>query len=259
MDLSKYPLEKLIYYLAAIIPGFVALLIFQTAAPGSFGWFFALGFLGYKTKLALVLLASFVIGYTLTTFLGAVLLFVGGAYGGIISKRPYKQPHTYETAPWRDPRWRTVLKTRLGTDAPNDSTLIFPNVLKLRQEMIGHLPQPQREGALAELERERLSLELDDTKWAGWYEHYHQVVLQPSGQDWHFYMTRGISLNLEATALYVLISACFVPSLRHWWCIVPACIWVLILLGQELGEVKRYMEKWSTLFAQIKYLSEPNH
>src|SRR5258707_589380 len=66
MNLSKYPLEKVFFFLAGIIPGFVALLIFQLAAPGTFGWFFTLGFLGYKTKLGLILLSAFIIGNSLT-------------------------------------------------------------------------------------------------------------------------------------------------------------------------------------------------
>src|ERR1019366_7110704 len=111
MDFSKYPLEKLFYFLAGVIPGFVALFIFQLAVPGSFGWFFNLGFLGYRTKLSLILLAAFVVGNTLTTFLSGFLRFIGGAYfGGIVALRPYRPPRSYVVAPWRDPKWRTVLK-----------------------------------------------------------------------------------------------------------------------------------------------------
>jgi hypothetical protein len=29
MDFSKYPLEKLLYFVAGVVPGFVALLIYQ--------------------------------------------------------------------------------------------------------------------------------------------------------------------------------------------------------------------------------------
>jgi hypothetical protein len=61
MDLSKYPLEKLLYFVAGVIPGFVALLMFQVAHPGSFNWFFSLGFLGYRTKVVLAVLAMFVV------------------------------------------------------------------------------------------------------------------------------------------------------------------------------------------------------
>src|SRR5438128_12681635 len=101
MDLSKYPLDKLASFIAAIIPGFAALLIFNLAAPGSFMWFFGLGSLGYNTKLTLILIAAFVIGISLTTLLNGLL---GGA-GGVLGGMTYKHPSQYDVAPWRDPQW----------------------------------------------------------------------------------------------------------------------------------------------------------
>lgn len=81
MDLSKYPLEKLVYFVAGVIPGFTALLIYAVSVPWSFGWFFATVFLGYKAKLSLVMVASFLVGNSLTSFLSRLL----GATGGAIS------------------------------------------------------------------------------------------------------------------------------------------------------------------------------
>jgi hypothetical protein len=76
MDWSKYPLEKLFSFVAAVIPGFVALLVF----PGSLQWLFALGFLGYRTRVTVVVLLAFVVGFTMTTILSAFL----GAIGGLL-------------------------------------------------------------------------------------------------------------------------------------------------------------------------------
>jgi hypothetical protein len=59
MDWSRYPLDKLVFFVAGIIPGSVALLVYQLAVPGSFNWFFALGFLGYRSKLTLIVLVAF--------------------------------------------------------------------------------------------------------------------------------------------------------------------------------------------------------
>ena len=55
---DKYPLEKFFYFLAGVIPGFVAILIYHLAVLGSFTWFFQLSFLGYTTKLSLTILAK---------------------------------------------------------------------------------------------------------------------------------------------------------------------------------------------------------
>src|SRR5882757_1233860 len=124
MDLSKYPLEKFFFFAAGIIPGFVALLIFQFAAPGSFGWFFCLGFLGYKSKLSIILLTAFIIGNSLTSFLSGILGGIGGAIGMRLAREPYQPPHNQKIAPWRDARWRIVLRSRLGDQVPNDTILL---------------------------------------------------------------------------------------------------------------------------------------
>jgi len=103
MELFKYPLDKLLYFIAAALPGSVALLIFQMASPDAFAWFFRLGFLGYKTRFGLILLACFVVGYTVTTILSRLLGAILGAVGGFVGTRRYNQA-TPSVAPWRDPR-----------------------------------------------------------------------------------------------------------------------------------------------------------
>src|SRR5579863_1795028 len=104
MDWSRYPLEKLFSFVAAVIPGFVALLVFS----GSMQQLFALGSLGYRTRVAVVVLVAFVVGFTMTTTLNALL----GAIGGSIGSVSYKPPHTHPIAPWRDPRWRRLVKNQ---------------------------------------------------------------------------------------------------------------------------------------------------
>jgi hypothetical protein len=88
MEPSKLPIEKVFFFIAGIIPGFVAMLVFNLAAPGSFTWFFTMGFLGYKTKLGVTLLTAFVVGNSLTTFLNALLGGVGGYLGAKMAKEP---------------------------------------------------------------------------------------------------------------------------------------------------------------------------
>jgi hypothetical protein len=167
MDFSKYPLEKFFYFIAGVIPGFVALLIFQLAAPGSFGWFFSLGFLGYRTKLSLILLAAFVVGNTLTTFLTAFLLFIGGFYGSVVAeKRPYRPSASYDTAPWRDPRWRTVLRNRLGTQAPNDTPFMWRELYDQRRQQVDLImPAEERPTALTALNLEKIQSDMNDSEW----------------------------------------------------------------------------------------------
>ena|ERR1700730_17988258 len=90
---------------------------------------------------------------------------------------------------------------------------------------------------------------------AEWYDHYHSIVLIRDNPDVRCQVHYGLSSNLEVSAIYVLLSAILVPVVRHWWCILPSCMWVLIFLAEEYTGLKRYTDRWSTLSDQIKYLS----
>jgi hypothetical protein len=118
-----------------------------------------------------------------------------------------------------------------------------------------NVPAAQRPDALARREQSGIQSEIDDGVWAQWYDHFHQIVL--SGQqkrDFHSQVHQGLSFNLMTAALYLLLSSTFVPRVRHWWCILPACMWVLILFAREYMGVPNARNKWSTLSEQTNYL-----
>lgn len=255
MDVSKYPLERLFYFAAGVIPGFTALLIYQVTAPGSFQWFFTLGFLGYKTKLTLMLVAAFIVGNCMNTFLGSLTGAIGGAVGAILAQRPLKSSTASEIAPWRDTRWRSLAKKQLGVHAPDDTNLMSTQIFNQRCEL-AKLSNPDRQSiALMELAVEKGKTELDDLKWESWYDHYHQIILNPENIAVEWYVQNGFSANMQTTAVYVLISVAIIPSLRRWWCILPSIMWILIGVAQAYSIYKRFSDKWSTLSDQIKYLS----
>jgi hypothetical protein len=257
MELSKYPLEKVFFFVAGIIPGLVALLIYHFAVPGSFEWFFSMGFLGYKTKLGIILLTAFVLGNSMTTFLNAILGAAGGVLGAIHAQQPFKPAHSYDIAPWRDQLWRSTLKKRLGEQSPADTLLLRDDLFNMKRESLNLLPEIERPAALSGLNIERLESEMNDGKWSQWYDHYHHIVLT-SRERWDVqsHVFHGLNFNLETTALYALVSSALVPGLRHWWCILPASLWTLLLAAQQYNDVRRYRDKWSTLSAQIEYISK---
>ena len=257
MDLSKYPVDKLFHFAAGIIPGFIALLIFQIAHPGVFSWFFALGFFGYKTTLTLIVLTCFLVGNSFTTFLSAFLGGLGGMLGAISAQKPYKPSHTYLVAPWRDPLWRTALKTFLGTNAPKDTQLMSPETFDLRRQMLEQFPNIQEPMALSELGLEKLNLEIEDGRWERWYDHYHRIVLLSANRDFLFHVRTGFNFSMEAAGLYVVIGSLLVPAVRHWWALIPASGWVLLGVAEVYAQLRNFSNKWSTLSDQIEYLSNP--
>jgi hypothetical protein len=259
MDFSKYPIEKLFYFVLGIIPGFTALFIYQLAVPGAFNWFFASCFLGYKMKLVVATAVAFVVGNSMTTFLSSILGAIGGAvYGGIIARRP-QTPYSEEaTAPWRDPRWRGVLKRRLGDQAPKDLQLIAPEVFAWRMQLIDAQFQDEatRNIQRTQLNLEKIGTEINDGQWAQWYDFYHQVLGTKEREDIEWFVHRRLSYNLEVAAIYVLFSAIVVPQVRHRWYIAPSVMWVVILIAFEYTSFRRFNNKWATLLDQIRYLSE---
>jgi len=255
MELFKYPLDKLLYFIAAILPGSVALLIFQMASPGSFAWFFRLGFLGYRTRFGLILLACFVVGYSATTILSRLLGAIGGAVGGFVGSRRYNRP-TPSIAPWRDPRWRLLVRKQLRENAPGDTQIMSDMVFDLRSRMADNLPENDRQMTILGLQQEKLAAEMDDSRWEQWYDHYHQIILQPADKDFVWHVENGLNFNLQSASVYVLFSAILVPGIRHWWCILPASIWALLLVVEVYVHAKQYLDPWSTLSAQLIYLAK---
>jgi len=117
------------------------------------------------------------------------------------------------------------------------------------------LPEDQRLAATTSLELERLINQSEDADWNRWYRYYHSLILFPSERDFLFEVQRGIHFNLQAAALYVLLSAWFVPAVRVWWCMLLS-FWSFVLIVEEWSGSQNAANLWSTLDRQITYLSE---
>jgi hypothetical protein len=256
VDLTKYLLGKFFGFLAGVVPGFVALLVFQLAEPGSFGWFFSGGFLTYEAKVGVILIVAFLIGNCMTTF----LMVLKGEVEDFVAKEkkqgPQQLPPIDQGVPWRDIRWRLALKNRLGKKAPENVRVLPAGFLDEEQKRVAALPEAERRQSLGQLEETGINVAKDDADWYALYCIYHAVVLERSEQDDALNVREGLDFNLETAALVVLISALFVPSLRHWWCILPACMWIVIFVLEERADARRYNDLWSTLDDQILYFAE---
>ena len=106
-----------------------------------------------------------------------------------------------------------------------------------------------------DLNAERLKAESDDLAWSVWYDHYHSIVVRPDDKDIFLQVHTGLRFSLETAALYLLLSAIFVPPVRHWWYIAPASVWVVLLVVESIEAARKALDKWSTLNEQVKYLS----
>lgn len=256
LDLSKYPIERVFQFVAGIVPGFVALIIFQLGHPWFYARFVTAEFLGYKTKIAIAIAVAFVIGNSMTRLVAATSSTLGRKIGNAIGYR-LSDPSLLVTnaRPWRDARWRSLVKEQLGDRAPKDSQVVDQKVFDRMCEVAVDLPEPQKEAEFARLIKLQSDTLNDDFEWSRWYDQYHAAIIQPNDFTIETYIRNGLDFNLQAAAGYVLISATYVPALRHWWWLVPAFAWCVITVVEGYSLLERLFNKWSTYSDQIKYLS----
>lgn len=253
MSFKDIPLEKLWSFIAAVIPGSAAMLIFQLSHPNAFSWYYRSTLFGYGTRLTLMFVIAFVVGNTIT----AALNFFAGAVGGVIGTlKRYKSSVEYDIAPWRDPRWRDLLAKRLGPElAPQNTPWISDEVFAARQKGIEFMLEEQRAAALNELVLERMRAISNDMEWRQWYDYYKRIVSEFIEEPFTWYVRTGLYANLQATGFGVLISAIFVPELRHWWYILPSSFWLLAVVAETVWAIRQLFDPWSTLTDQINYLA----
>jgi hypothetical protein len=260
MDLSKYLLEKILHYVAGVIPGIIALVLFECVAPGALRGIFNNGFLGYRTTVALTLLLAFIIGNTLSTCLSIILIVFVSVMAAITvairERQSYKDRHAYDPAPWRDPKWRALAKKHLGDRAPNDTLLEPRKAFDFRRRLQEILPEKARTVSIPEMDAQRNNLEQDDQNWAYWYQHHHDLVIQEEDRSFESYVRKGLVFNFETAAVFLIVCSFCVPSVRHWWVLVPASAWIVYMLLEMFGEYAKRINNWSMFAEQIKFLSK---
>ncbi len=257
----KIPVERIVYFVAALIPGGVALLIYQSASGTGLQWLFDVGFLGYKTKLGLLIFIAFVIGHTITNFVREVLDDLLPILAELVGRMPWpsKASFQYENGPWRSVEWRNAIKGRLGSSAPDDLKFITQQMMAQELNLATSLPPEQQGLELLRISREQTASILNDMEWSALYSHYHVLAVQLRGQANYDEVTTfirdGFTYNFVAAALYVLASALVAPSVRHWWFLLPAAAWIFAFLLFLVARIRRHVaDQWSTLPDQISYL-----
>jgi hypothetical protein len=256
MDLSKYPLDKLLYFVAGIIPGSAAIWIYTVARPGTVQWFFNSGFVGYRTHMIVLVFAAFVIGHTITSCINSILGAVGFVIGYFIGSRSsVKFGFAFLVAPWRDTRWRAAAAKYLGIAAPPDTQLISPQLAEIRTSSFSYLPDAEKATADFNLVTEQIRSIDEDRQWQQWYMQFHRTVLAPNDSDVVVHVRNGLHSNAQAAAIYTVIAFYFVPLAIHWWSVLLALAWIFLLLIEVTDGFIRHGDIWSTLSAQIEYLS----
>jgi hypothetical protein len=255
MDWAKYPLEKLLYFIAGIIPGSVAILIYVTARPEIMHRFFSWEYIGYRTHLALLLFVAFLVGHSLTSLCNKVLGALGGMVGYLIGRlNEPKFGYMFSVAPWRDTRWRFAAINYLGTAAPPNTQLMSRELADIRQSGINLLVEPERSIQTNNLILEKIKSVDEDRQWQEWYQQFHNTVITPDDNDVFWQVHNGLHSNIQTAAIYTLCAFYFVPGIRHWWSIGLVVMWLLLIALEIWSSIYKLKDLWATLTQQIDFL-----
>lgn len=244
----------MLVHVAGVIPGGVALAVFLSTRPDLFSKFSSLAALGYKTKVAVVLLIAFVIGNTITALLFALAYPASRKLGSLIAALDIDGDDPDLSAGWRDPVWRSLVRRQLRAASPPDTTYISEKFIELKQNEFEMMPAAQRANAEAELSTEKHKTDEDDERWRRWYNHYQNIVLLERSETLEYNLAIGLHANLMATALCILFSMPFVAELRRWWAIAFAACWLLTLFLTCLNWVPKLRGRFATFSEQQAYL-----
>ena len=210
-EMSAIPWEKISTFALAVLPGGAALGVYQAAHPDFLHAVMSFPDLGYKTKLAVVVLCTLVAGFVIRT------LVIDFFYNRFVL--PITRLKRLESQEWRDPKFRAVFRDKFPELAPQEIPLISNEEFERRKLNANSMDEVEaRKAAIrANLEAYDEALEVD-SQWRAWFKHYSP----PSARrvemlDYRYQIREGLTSNIFAASIYLAVGSIFVPSLRTWW------------------------------------------
>ena len=247
MDWLKTTLDRLFVFLASLIPGCACFLLLLLHRPDLISYIWNAQVLSYETKLIISVFLTFVMGWTATYALNALLMETGSILARWL-------PTTQEPAakPWQNKNWRALLMRYLGKAAPKNVEPVYDEVLKLQLEALQHAPAEERVRQAAALFKGKAESELNDHEWRGWWEHFHYTSFQRIEPV--PLMMQTVAHNFYAASLLMLFAMPFTPQLRIWWLIAFCVFWLVHLIAKSANDISRAQNPWSSWTEQMEHL-----
>ncbi len=288
MDWTKI-IDKFFGFLCGMIPGSVVLMVAALHHSDIWTTFWKVGYLGYQTKLAILIAAAFVAGSTVNSVLGAI---VGGVSSTVADRRgqqsapapppappagqvgqagpppqpglvgqagPPPQPAPVPAEYWQDFSWRNLVTAYLGKAAPeNLQPFVDQNDYNDAVALASAMPQPAQARELAKIARRNnpAYLQHNDAVWRSYWNHLHAITAQRLDTP----MMRALTLvsAYGGASLVVLVSAPWTPLLRHWWILLPSIYFLLIAVievftvnTQASDPAQLFEQQWQYLRAHV--------
>jgi hypothetical protein len=253
MDLIKVTIDKFFGFLAAVIPGITVLIVFSINHPSFATTIRDINYLGYGTKLSLILAAAVIAGWTVTTFylmiISAWETIVGGAF-----KKWTEAGWKIKDPPWRNKNWRSLVITYLGTAAPEDLDFISDEDYKAQFDKIQRESADSMNDAIAALSLAKAKSDHTEEYWRTWWDTLHKDVFRKL--DPVMQISSTIELNLQAASLVLLFAMPGTPVLQKWWLIGFCLFWLWLRASRIFARLFLYRNPWSTFPKQMDYLRE---
>jgi hypothetical protein len=257
MEIGRAIVEKLSVYISAVIPGAAAIYVYYLANPSFFQPFLRPNAFGYATKVGIILIGAFAVGTSVTTFSNAFWGALGGAFGAIRVQMGPKWPQVPNSAPWRDPKWRKLALAYFGEHSPANTLPMTDLDFDLRVKATNTwLPEAERAAAVEELRRTRMRLASDDADWRQWYSQIEDLRKAEEKQDFEDVFSQTLRSSLQSTAIYLLISMVFVPSLRNWICGLICAGWLIVVTAEVFTALRGSSDPWNTWSIQLGFLTK---
>ncbi len=257
----KISLKKAFSFLATIVPGSVLFYLFEIGHPGTIGWFLSISSLGYKSRIFLLLLALFLLGYSFVKFLAAVCGSFGWLLGRTIRLPIFdRHPYDYATAPWRDKRWRAAYTRRFAIDAPPDlaftpDSLDEGKIVAISKLQPGEQTSPELSAYSWEVLQACIKGIFNDEAWRSRYLQLHVAEITKIGNDFASKIGASLDSNISISSLVIIVASWFVPQIRLWWLLLLAYLWAANSAMVFAEKIMRLFDPSSTLQAQFDVLT----
>ncbi len=252
MDWIKVSLDRLFDFLAALVPGCAILVVLGLHHPEWARTLRDINYLGYQTKVWLVLGAAFTAGWSVTSGLYGLRGFI---HATIITHRLNRTNDwaDLKSKPWQHPNWRALMSAVYDKAVPDNISFIDDETVAIQVEKANLCPEPERSQRLAEIRSNRSRADINDFAWKAWWSHLHGVMVHRL-DDPVASMANSLAYNLNSASIVILCAAPFTPTLRHWWLITMCSFWAVQFAGRIYSEIASYSNPWSSFTKQMENL-----
>ena len=208
--------------------------------------FWAVTSLGYQTKVFIIILCSFVAGWTISSAFGGFNGAIGGVCGALLKA---KEP---DVKPWDSINWRALLAAYLGVAAPKDIKPISGEIFAMQLKYAEDLQEPQKSQQIYTFSSAKMAADINSSEWHQWW-----IQLQlPSLLDYSPIVSMSVTLaaNFQAASLLLLCAMPFTPVLRQWWLIAACIFWFSVYIAEMYAIWRQMLDPWQSFPKELEYL-----